>query len=152
MVRVIVCLGVFVSVMNAQAVECLQDEPLHRLDMRYEQALQTGDSTFLAGLLADDFVWVHNLGSDIENREALLQRMARKADLPLARATRELRIHRSGRTAVLIGISAVTRPGADDGARVQMDYRFMRTYVAEGQHCRLLAVQTMKVWTGEPAE
>lgn len=133
--------------LNVYAATCSTDAELKALDTRYEQALRQGDSEFLAGLLAAEFIWVHNQASDIEDRTELLTRMNPLVDPPQSRTTRDLSIHRQGNTAVIAGISQVER-AAEHGS-VRMDYRFMRTYVSDSEGCQLLAVQTMKVWTSE---
>lgn len=134
---------------NVQAGQCLKQENLQRLDQQYEEALRVGNTKFLDQLLADEFVWVHNLEADIENKPALLKRLKDQTEIPTTRFSHDVSVHRMGKTAVLSGLSSVEKNNADDQGTRASRYRFMRTYVAQGRKCYLLAVQTMKVWSSE---
>lgn len=139
----------FFAAAQADANPCLQDKNLQRLDQQYEEALRVGDTNFLNELLAEDFVWVHNLEADIENKKELLTRLQQQLDQVQTRRSSDITFHRLDKTAVLSGISSVEKLNAD-GETVRVSrYRFLRTYVASGKQCRLLAVQTMKLSTSD---
>jgi ketosteroid isomerase-like protein len=133
----------------AQARECLDYKRLKQLDLQYEEALRVGDTGFLNRLLADDFVWVHNLASDIEGKPGLLKRLETQEEIAKARISHDITFHRMANTVVLSGLSSVDKYNPDGKTFRTSRYRFMRTYVAVDKTCRLLSVQTMKVWSSE---
>src|SRR5690606_12938947 len=67
------------------------------------------------------------------------------------RSSTETTAHRLDKTVVLSGLSSVEKPYADDATVRVSRYRFLRTYVASGTQCQLLAVQTMKLTTSDGA-
>lgn len=125
-------------------------------DARYEDAMRSGDAAYLDDLLAPNYVWVHSLASATDTKEDVLARAraARAAEKPSykSRATSDVQAQVAGGTVVLRGLSSVEQWNADGKTWRTNRYRFMRTYVEGGGACRLLAVQTMKVWSsdGEP--
>ena len=133
----------------AQAQSCLEPDQLLALDTRYETALQIGDVTLLDELLAPEFVWVHNLASMKENKAQLLARLGKGPGPMKQRRSHDISRHRLGNTAVLQGLSSVEKwnPGGESFRTLR--YQFMRTYVEMNGVCRLLAVQTQKVWSSE---
>lgn len=136
---------------NLLAAECLQPSRLKALDAQYEEALRVGDVKFLHKLLADDFVWVHNLGADIENKPGLLKRLKADQEIAKARNSHDITLHALADTVVLSGLSSVDKYNPDGKTFRTSRYRFMRTYVAVKDQCKLLSVQTMKVWSSENA-
>lgn len=137
---------------NLHASECLQDDKVRLLDNQYEEALRVGDVKFLQALLADEFVWVHNLAVDIETKSVLLARMKQQQETPKARVTSEVSFHHLNNTTVLAGESSVDKYNDDGKSFRTSRYRFMRTYVTDGKDCKLLSSQTMKVWSNEQPE
>lgn len=133
----------------AQAAPCLPIPDLIARDSQYEEAMRVGDPAFLEKHLADDFVWVHNLVSSIDAKADLLARARKPASIPKARTTSEVKAHVLGDTVVLRGLSSVDTWNADGKTWRTNRYQFMRTYVNSAGECRLLSVQTMKVWTSE---
>lgn len=130
--------------MLASAAPCLPAEALLKLDMQYEEALRVGDVVFLRALLADDYVWVHTLGTQIETRDILLARLA-KPVVYKSRATSDVHVHGLGDTSVVRGVST-TEQWNPDGATFRSNrYQFMRTYVRVAGQCKLLSVQTMNL-------
>ena len=129
---------------SALAASCLPTAALVGLDTQYEEALRVGDVAFLRGLLADDYVWVHTLGTQIETRDILLARLA-KPVVYKARSTSDVHVHVQGDTAVVRGVST-TEQWNPDGATFRSNrYQFMRTYVNVAGQCKLLSVQTMNL-------
>lgn len=133
----------------AQAASCLPVADLVARDSQYEEAMRVGDVAFLDDFLADDFVWVHNLVSSIDDKAALLARARKPASIPKARITSGVQAQVLGDTVVLRGQSTVDAWNADGKTWRSNRYQFMRTYVNTAAGCKLLAVQTMKVWSSE---
>ena len=131
--------------LSALAAPCLPADSLIERDRQYEEALRTGDLPYLQAWLADDYVWVHTLASQIENREAVLARLKKPDSIPKSRTTSDVRAHTLGPAVVLEGLSTVEQWNSDGKTWRTSQYRFMRTYVEAGGQCKLLAVQSMKV-------
>jgi Tfp pilus assembly protein PilN len=132
-----------------RAETCLDAEKLVKLDAQYENALQTGDAQFLDKLLAPEFYWVHNLASLKEKKAELLVRVQKPEERVSARRAHDITLHRLANTVVLQGLSSVDKWNADGKTVRTSRYQFMRTYVEHNSECKLLAVQTMKVWSSE---
>lgn len=128
----------------ALAAACLPAAALVERDRQYEAALGAGDTAFLRELLADDYAWVHTLGSEVETRPVLLARMARPSRFK-SRTTADVQVRALGDAAVLHGVSIVEQWNADRSTFKTNRYQFMRTYVNVDGRCRLLAVQTMNL-------
>ncbi|HEX8604938.1 MAG TPA: nuclear transport factor 2 family protein [Pseudoduganella sp.] len=128
----------------AVAAPCLPAAGLVELDRQYEAALGSGDTAFLLQLLADDYVWVHTLGSELETKPVLLARMARPTRFK-SRTTEGVQARALGDAVVLHGMSIVEQWAADGKTFKTNRYQFMRTYVSVDGHCRLLAGQTMNL-------
>lgn len=142
-------LGCLASVLPA-AADCTTDEGLRALDQRYEEALRVGDTKFLQALLAEDFIWVHNLASSRESADELIKRLGNPVEIVQSRQSTRVSIHRLGDAAVLSGVSLVEKGNPDGVSRETLHYQFMRTYVKTAdQQCRLLSVQTMKIRTDD---
>ncbi|WP_165390702.1 nuclear transport factor 2 family protein [Pseudoduganella lutea] len=128
----------------ALAAPCMSTDALVERDRQYEAALATGNAAFLREALADEYVWVHTLGSEIETKPVLLARMEKPTRFK-SRTTRDVQARVLGDTAVLHGISVVEQWQADGSTFKTNRYQFMRTYVNVDGQCRLLAVQTMNL-------
>ena len=133
----------------ALCAPCLPLAELVERDRQYEEALRVGDTAYLKTWLADDYVWVHSLASQVETRANLLARLAHPAVVPKSRTTSEVHGHVSGDTVVLRGLSSVEQFNADGKTWRTNRYQFMRTYVKVDGACKLLANQTMKVWSSQ---
>jgi hypothetical protein len=130
--------------LQALAASCLPDDALVERDRQYEAALATGNVAFLKEALADDYVWVHTLGSEIETRPVLLARMEKPTRFK-SRTTEGVRVRALGDTSVLHGVSIVEQWNADGKTFKTNRYQFMRTWVNVDGRCRLLAGQTMNL-------
>lgn len=137
---------------HLMAAQCLEPARLKAIDAQYEEALRVGDIKFLDRLLADEYVWVHNLASDIETKSGLLKRLKDQEEIPKSRVSHDIHVHRLADTGVLSGLSSVDKYNPDGETFRTSRYRFLRTYVAHKGHCKLLAVQTMKVWNSDEAD
>jgi len=142
-------LASFVLPVAACAAPCLPPAALIERDAQYEEAMRTGDVAFLQDLLADDYVWVHTLASAIDTKPVVLERLKNQKTAPKARVTSDVKVQVLGDTAVLRGLSTVDQWNADGKTWRSNRYQFMRTYVNVDGQCKLLAVQTMKVWSSE---
>jgi hypothetical protein len=140
-----------ISVMGlaVQAQTCLDNEKLVKLDAEYENAMRKGDVKFLDNLLAPEYQWVHNLASLKETKAQLLERVQKPEEQPKARRVHGVSVLRLENTAVLQGLSSVEKWNPDGKTFRTSRYQFMRTYVEHKGECKLLAVQTMKVWSSE---
>lgn len=134
--------------MPAFADSCLQKEKLIALDQQYETAVQQADINFLNGLLAEEFYWVHNLASLKENKTQLLARL-QKEEKPKARRSHDLTVRTLENTAVVEGLSSVDKWNADGKTFRTARYQVTRTYVDVNGGCKLLAIQSMKVWSSD---
>ena len=142
---------IFLSVVAvmASAKSCLPVADLIARDSQYEEATRVGDAVFLENLLADDFVWVHNLASAVEDKTVVIARAKHPQEIPKARTTSEVHAHVLQNTVVLRGLSSVDKWNEDGKTWRTSRYQFMRTYVNSAKGCKLLSVQTMKVWSSD---
>jgi Domain of unknown function (DUF4440) len=143
-----------VPAVSAAAISCIAPAEIRQIDRRYEQALLTGNVVFLRGLLADEFVWVHDHARTIDSRESLLQSIQDSRETPAskARISTDVEVHRKANVAVVTGFTTVERTDEfvkRTGASRSSRYHFMRTYVLVDDKCVLLANQTMLVSGGE---
>lgn len=143
MKKLLLSLGCMLPLL-ASAAPCLPADALVTLDSQYEEALRVGDVTFLRSLLADEYVWVHTLGTQIETRDILLARLA-KPVIYKARGTSDVHVHVQGETSVVRGVSTTEQWNPDGTTFRSNRYQFMRTYVNVAGACKLLSVQTMNL-------
>jgi hypothetical protein len=130
---------------------CLEAPALLKLDADYEQAVRTGDTDFLAQLLSDEFIWVHNLAVEIETKPVLLARLQKAGyKQPKARTSENLTVRRLDNTAIVTGYTTVEQFNPDGETTRASRYHFMRTYVLVDGQCQLLANKTVKVWSSNP--
>lgn len=139
----------FAAVAPAYADSCLDSANLVALDQHYEEAVQQGDVKFLGQLLADEFYWVHTLGGLKENKTQLLTRIQKPEEKPRSRSSHDLSVRRLQNTAVVEGLSSVERWNPDGKTFRAIRYQVMRTYVEVKGECKLLAVQSMQVWSSD---
>ena len=120
---------------------CITRDNLLELDAGWERALTDSDVDFLARLMADEFVWVHNHASSVDTKESLLER-ARAGDAtgkPRAREQSDITVHLTGPVGVVYGTTTVIRDSTSP------TYTFMRTYADIDGRCLLVANQTMRI-------
>ncbi|MDN3202803.1 nuclear transport factor 2 family protein [Algoriphagus sediminis] len=122
---------------------CLTEKNLLQTDLDWEQALLKADTAFLNGLLAKDFVWVHNHASLIDSKSDVLKRaaaqLANGSDNTRSRISDEVKVFIFGNTAVVNGYTMVDR-----GPK-PTKYNFMRTYTEVEGKCYLLSNHTMAI-------
>lgn len=136
------------AAITVSAKSCLPVADLIVRDSQYEEATRTGNVDFLENLLADDFVWVHNLASAVEDKAVIIARAKNLQETPKARTTSDVHAHILQNTVVLRGLSSVDKWNTDGTWRTSR-YQFMRTYVSTTKGCKLLSVQTMKIWSSD---
>ncbi len=141
-----ILIGGFLGQARAQQ-RCLTPENLRALDAAWEKAQLDSDVETLQSMLAEEFLWVHNHASTIDDKAAVLDRARRHLSnhTPNAnsRISRDLTATVSGATGIVSGYTVVDRePGP-------VTYHFMRTYVEREGKCYLLANQTMAIPSGE---
>lgn len=142
----VIFLSVFANSVFAKG--CLPVADLIARDSQYEEATRVSDVAFLENWLADEFVWVHNLASATEDKAVIIARAKNPPEVPKARTTSDVHAHVLQNTVVLRGLSTVDKWNADGTWRTAR-YQFMRTYVNTKKGCKLLSVQTMKVWSSD---
>jgi hypothetical protein len=147
--KVMVFISLLFATIPALADSCLDSGELIKLDQRYESAMQQGDVEFLRELLAEEFYWVHNLASLKENKTQLLERVQRPEEQPKSRRSHDLSVRQLKDAAVVEGLSSVEKWNADGKTFRTSRYQVMRTYIAIKGECKLLAVQSMKVWSSD---
>jgi hypothetical protein len=129
---------------------CIDPAEIRQTDRRYEESLVQGDHAFLDGLLADEFIWVHNHAGSTDSKESLLQRIktSRHGSSSKSRNSTDVVVRRKGNAAVVSGFTTVVRPDEyveRTGGLKSAKYHFMRTYVLVDGKCVLLANHTMLV-------
>lgn len=140
-IALLLILLVYPLLPNWSQQACLTAEHLIALDANWEQAQLDSDVEMLDAILADEFLWVHNHATTIDDKAAVLERASRHLEnnTPNARSrsSRDVTATISGSTGIVSGYTVVDR---DPGP---VTYHFMRTYVERGGRCLLLANQTM---------
>src|SRR4051812_13743631 len=109
---------------QAFAAPCLPVPDLIQRDQQFEEALRVGDVGFLQAWLAEDYVWVHNLASQIETRAVVLARSERPTVVHKSRTTSDVHGHVLGDTVVLRGLSTVEQWNADGKTWKSNRYQF----------------------------
>jgi len=116
---------------------CLDPAALIQLDAQWERALLESDGDFLATLLAEDFIWVHNHASAVDTKSLLLERLSDPTGDTRSRVSSDVEARILGSAAVVTGFTVVDR------GSTSTRYNFMRTYVEVSGRCLLLANHTM---------
>jgi ketosteroid isomerase-like protein len=112
-------------------------------DLGWEKALLESDVAILENLLADDFIWVHNHASQIDGKNATIDRAKRiqagEENDTRGRDSRDQKVVILGNTGVVSGYTVVDR------GSMPVTYHFMRTYTMVDGRFRLLANHTMAI-------
>lgn len=138
----------FIAAAPTHASSCLDSDKLIALDQQYETAVQKSDVKFLEQILADNFYWVHNLASLKEDKLQLLARL-QKEEQPKLRRSHDLTVRKLQNTAIVEGLSSVEKWNSDRKTFRTSRYQIMRTYVNVKGECKLLAIQSMKIWSSD---
>jgi len=133
--------GLSCTMVYAQAQDNDIDQ-LRKLDAKWENALLVSDADFIASILSEDFVWVHNHASMTDTKEALVKR-SKKANgatgNPRSRISKDVKVIMEGATGVVTGLTIVDRGPSPT------TYHFMRTYAKTDGKWLLLANHTMAI-------
>ncbi len=140
----IVLVIVGLSIVSASAQErSLNHENLKKLDASWEKAQLELDLDFVDSLLHDDFTWVHNHASMVDNKTDILDRIKRNLSGNIqntrSRISKDVNVIISGTTGIVSGYTIVDRGPSPT------TYHFMRTYVETNGTCYLIANHTMAV-------
>ena len=132
--------GAAINPISAQG-SCSDPAALIQLDAKWEKALLDSDADFLATLVAEDFIWVHDHASMVDTRESLLERLSDPASGgdTRSRTSSDVVARILGSAGVVTGFTIVDRGPSPTR------YNFMRTYVEVSGRCLLLANHTMAI-------
>jgi len=139
---VIVIAGLSILPSSAQE-PCLNPENLKKIDASWEKAQLELDLDYVDSLLHDDFTWVHNHASMVDDKTAVLDRIKRNLSNNIqntrSRISKDVTVIISGTTGIVSGFTIVDRGPSPT------TYHFMRTYVETNGTCYLIANHTMAV-------
>lgn len=111
------------------------------LDAQWEEANLHPDPGFYKKVLAEEFVWVHNHASMIDDKESTVKRaerqLANEGSNTKSRIQSDVKVAITGNTAIVTGFTIVDR-GPEP-----TKYHFMRTYVEMDGKCLLVGNHTM---------
>ncbi|WP_169315451.1 nuclear transport factor 2 family protein [Catenovulum agarivorans] len=137
------------------AAQCNNQQQVSALDNNFELAIKNANSNFLQQVLADNFIWVHNLKSMTETKTSLLKRLAAdNYETPVQRTSVIEHFIQGQDTWSVMGISHVykLRPTeADENNIRHYQYYFSRSYQQIDGKCKLLSSMTMKIHTEDGA-
>ena len=138
------------------AAQCNNQQQISVLDNNFELAIKNANSNFLQQVLADNFIWVHNLKSMTETKTSLLERLAAdNYETPVQRTSAIEHFIQGLDTWSVMGISHVYKlrpPEADENNIRHYQYYFSRSYQQIDGKCKLLSSMTMKIHTEDGAK
>ena len=138
------------------AAQCNNQQQISVLDNNFELAIKNANSNFLQQVLADNFIWVHNLKSMTETKNSLLERLsADNYETPVQRTSVLEHFIQGQDTWSVMGISHVykLRPTETDENNIRhYQYYFSRSYQQIAGKCKLLSSMTMKIHTEDGAK
>ena len=140
----LIVLFIALSISSGYAQEaCLTENSLKNLDTSWEKAQLNLNFEHINSILAEDFIWVHNHASTIDDKAAVLERINRhtkeKNKDTRSRISKDVKVIIAGKTGIVSGITIVDRGPSP------VTYHFMRTYVEISGKCYLLANHTMAI-------
>ena len=116
---------------------------LKALDASWEKALLEMNLDFIKNRVSDDFIWIHNHASRIDNKDSLLKSGQKFVDSNTrnskSRVQKEVTVVISGNTGVVTGFTEVVR----SNGTTRTTFNFMRTYAEVDGQCYLIANHTM---------
>ena len=122
---------------------CMRAEHIKSLDAKWEEANLNPDPDFMESTLAEEFVWVHNHASLVDNKTAVVQRAKNQKEIgssnTRSRTQSKVQVAITGKTAIVTGFTVVDRDPSP------VIYHFMRTYAEVEGKCLLVANHTMAV-------
>lgn len=124
---------------------CLTSQNLKKLDESWENALLELNLDFIKNNVSDDFIWIHNHASRIDNKESIIKSGQKFLDSNIrnskSRIQKEVKVIISGNTGVVTGFTEVIR----SNGTTRMTFNFMRTYAEVDGKCYLIANHTMAI-------
>ena len=122
---------------------CMTAQNLKALDASWEKALLEMNLDFIKNKVSDDFIWIHNHASRIDNKDSLLKSGQKFVDSNTrnskSRVQKEVTVVISGNTGVVTGFTEVVR----SNGTTRTTFNFMRTYAEVDGQCYLIANHTM---------
>lgn len=122
---------------------CMTESSIKALDAKWEETNLNPNPEFFQTVLSDDFVWVHNHASMIDNKEEVVKRAKAKqangTSDTKSRIQSDVKVVITGNTAIVTGFTIVDR------GPTPTRYHFMRTYVELNGKCLLVGNHTMAV-------
>jgi hypothetical protein len=111
------------------------------LDAQWEEANLNPNPEFYRKVLSDNFVWVHNHATMIDDKESTVKRAERQlagdGSNTKSRIQSDVKVAITGNTAIVTGFTIVDR------GPTPIKYHFMRTYVEVDGKCMLVGNHTM---------
>ena len=148
------------SCWSCAGASCLTTDGIADLDAAYEQALTNQSEEFFDRNLHDNFVWIHNHASSVQDSKEAFMQLLRTFNEPgrghinARRGQSGTQVLIEGNAAVIHGFTDVERTEAyveRTGNPRKIRFHFMRTYVKKEGRCLLLSNHTMEVWReGQP--
>ncbi len=140
---ILLAIGIGVNFSASAQQACLTADAIKNLDAKWEQTQLNANVEFLQSLLGENFIWVHNHASLIDDKAAVLKRAANQiangSSDTRSRVSSDVVVSITGKTAVVTGITIVDR------GPTPTKYHFMRTYTEINGKCMLLANHTMAI-------
>ena len=153
-----ILIGLVAILPVAASAQCLNEGMVRSLDANWDQALNEGSKDVIQQILHEDFVWIHNHAVSVQESksnflsyfdETFGRAINRSATMhPNSRIQREIKVILNNGTAVVYGITEVTRgraPISEPDSRQPEIYHFMRTYVSSDAECQLVSNHTMRL-------
>ncbi|PZX51966.1 nuclear transport factor 2 family protein [Algoriphagus chordae] len=139
----IILLG-FVSYFSASAQQtCMTVTSIKALDAQWEEKNLNPDPEFFKSILTDNFIWVHNHVSSVDDKESVIKRaerqIANEGSNTRSRIQSDVEVAITGNTAIVTGYTIVDR------GPTPIKYNFMRTYIEIDGKCFLAGNHTMAI-------
>ncbi|SFB43013.1 nuclear transport factor 2 family protein [Algoriphagus aquimarinus] len=128
---------------STTAQTCLTEASIKALDAQWEEKNLNPEPEFFKNILSDNFTWIHNHVSSVDNKESVVKRAERQVandgSNTRSRIQSEVKVAITGKTAIVTGYTIVDR------GPTPIKYHFMRTYVEVDGKCLLVGNHTMAI-------
>ncbi|WP_339753243.1 nuclear transport factor 2 family protein [Algoriphagus aquimarinus] len=128
---------------SATAQTCMTEASIKALDAQWEEKNLNPEPEFFKNILSDNFTWIHNHVSSVDNKESVVKRAERQVandgSNTRSRIQSEVKVAITGKTAIVTGYTIVDR------GPTPIKYHFMRTYVEVDGKCLLVGNHTMAI-------
>lgn len=141
---ILVILLSILTYLSASAQQgCMTDASIKTLDAKWEETNLHPDPAFFKRVLADNFIWIHNHVSSVDDKESVIKRadrqVANDGSNTKSRVQSDVKVAITGNTAIVTGFTLVDR------GPTPTKYHFMRTYVELDGKCLLVGNHTMAI-------